>query len=89
MRAGCLLTHQLFVPAELTELCCRADCRALPQVDGANCGKLHLVDLAGSERVGKTGASGHQLGEANAINKSLTSLGQVFSAMKSGASHIP
>ena len=36
-----------------------------------------LVDLAGSERIAKTGATGHTLVEAAAINKSLTSLGQV------------
>ena len=32
-------------------------------------GKLHLVDLAGSERVGKSGATGARLKEAQAINK--------------------
>lgn len=40
-------------------------------------GSLTLVDLAGSERIAKTGASGQTLVEAAAINKSLTSLGQV------------
>ena len=36
---------------------------------------LHLVDLAGSERVKQSGASGQQLKEAQAINKSLSALG--------------
>ena len=40
-------------------------------------GTLTLVDLAGSERVSKTEASGQRLVEAAAINKSLSSLGQV------------
>ena len=40
-------------------------------------GSLMLVDLAGSERIAKTGATGQTLVEAAAINKSLTSLGQV------------
>lgn len=40
-------------------------------------GSLTLVDLAGSERIAKTGATGQTLVEAAAINKSLTSLGQV------------
>lgn len=49
------------------------------QEDGSKkTGKLYLVDLAGSERSGKTGASGTRLDEANAINKSLTVLGQVI-----------
>ena len=40
-------------------------------------GTLTLVDLAGSERVAKTEATGQRLVEAAAINKSLSSLGQV------------
>ena len=52
-------------------------------------GKLSLVDLAGSERVGKTEAGGDRLKEGRAINKSLSALGDVISALSSGESHIP
>ena len=52
-------------------------------------GKLTLVDLAGSERVGKSGASGNQLKEAQSINKSLSALGDVINALTSGSNHIP
>ena len=52
-------------------------------------GKLTLVDLAGSERLGKTGATGETMKEALAINKSLSALGDVISALTSGAKHIP
>ena len=47
-------------------------------------GKLSLVDLAGSERVSKTGASAERLKEANAINKSLSALGNVISILGEG-----
>ena len=52
-------------------------------------GKLTLVDLAGSERVGKSGATGEQLKEAQSINKSLSALGDVIGALTTGIKHIP
>ena len=47
-------------------------------------GKLYLVDLAGSEKVSKTGAEGAVLDEAKNINKSLSALGNVISALADG-----
>jgi kinesin family protein 5 len=56
----------------------------------AKSAKLYLVDLAGSEKVGKTGAAGKRLEEAKNINKSLTTLGQVITALTDPkASHVP
>jgi hypothetical protein len=52
-------------------------------------GKLSLVDLAGSERAAKTGASAEQLREAQSINKSLSALGDVISALSSEQAFIP
>ncbi|XP_067295928.1 uncharacterized protein [Pseudorasbora parva] len=52
-------------------------------------GKLSLVDLAGSERAAKTGAKDDQLKEANAINKSLSALGDVISALSMEQPHVP
>ncbi|XP_028280290.1 kinesin heavy chain-like [Parambassis ranga] len=53
-------------------------------------GKLYLVDLAGSEKVSKTGAEGAVLDEAKNINKSLSALGNVISALAEGTkSHVP
>ncbi|XP_045142768.1 kinesin-like protein KIF13B [Echinops telfairi] len=48
---------------------------------GEKVGKLSLVDLAGSERATKTGAAGDRLKEGSNINKSLTTLGLVISAL--------
>merc|ERR1712146_76394 len=52
-------------------------------------GKLSLVDLAGSERAGKTGAEGQQIIEAKSINKSLSALGNVITALSTKAKHVP
>ncbi|KAG7257537.1 hypothetical protein CRUP_010351 [Coryphaenoides rupestris] len=53
-----------------------------------SCGKLSLVDLAGSERAAKTGAKDHKAQEANSINKSLSALGDVISALSSELPHV-
>ena len=56
--------------------------------------RLNLVDLAGSERAKATGAEGATLREGGAINRSLTVLGRVISALSKGADvrerlHVP
>ncbi|KDO35738.1 hypothetical protein SPRG_18884 [Saprolegnia parasitica CBS 223.65] len=51
--------------------------------------KLHLIDLAGSERISKTAASGQRLKEAQHINRSLSSLGDVIAALGSHSKHVP
>ena len=52
-------------------------------------GKITLVDLAGCERVKKSGAEAQALKEAQAINQSLSALGNVVSAVLGGQKHIP
>ena len=43
----------------------------------------------GSERVGRSEVAGEQLREAQAINKSLSALGDVISALQRRGPHIP
>jgi pSer/pThr/pTyr-binding forkhead associated (FHA) protein len=47
---------------------------------------INLVDLAGSERASKTGATGDTLKEGSNINKSLSTLGRVITALAKKAS---
>jgi hypothetical protein len=51
-------------------------------------GKLSFIDLAGSESAKKTGTDKEGLAEANAINQSLSALGNVISALAEGSSFI-
>eukprot|EP00644_Phytophthora_capsici_P005208 jgi/Phyca11/558296/estExt2_Genewise1.C_PHYCAscaffold_10964 len=52
--------------------------------------KISMIDLAGSERANVSGTSGDRLKEGAMINKSLTTLGRVISALsKQGADRIP
>ena len=61
---------------------------------GPNCvlrGRLHMIDLAGSERLKKSNARGSTRAETLSINRSLTALGDVLSALSkrsSAAQHV-
>lgn len=50
---------------------------------------MWLVDLAGSERISKIDVEGERLRESQFINKSLSALGDVISALASKNPHIP
>lgn len=51
--------------------------------------KIQFVDLAGSERVGKSNVIGETLKEALLINKSLSALQDVISALENKSKHVP
>ncbi|NP_001139303.1 kinesin-like protein KIFC3 isoform b [Mus musculus] len=80
----------------LNEHSSRSHALLIVTVRGVDCstglrttGKLNLVDLAGSERVGKSGAEGNRLREAQHINRSLSALGDVIAALRSRQGHVP
>lgn len=52
-------------------------------------GTIHLVDLAGSERQTQTRAEGRRLDEAKMINRSLSTLADVITALTSGDRDLP
>ena len=52
-------------------------------------GRVQFVDLAGSERIGKSQVVGETLKEALLINKSLSALQDVVSALENRQKHIP
>lgn len=52
-------------------------------------GTLSLVDLAGSERLDRSEVTGSRMKETLAINKSLSSLTDVFTAIANKQAHIP
>ena len=52
-------------------------------------GALSLVDLAGSERLSRSGAQGERMRETQSINKSLSCLADVFTAIGNKQNHIP
>merc|ERR1712032_1729171 len=68
-------SHAIFI---ITVECSELDAEGQAHI---RVGKLNLVDLAGSERQAKTGASGERLKEATKINLSLSTLGNVISAL--------
>lgn len=78
------------------ELSSRSHCLLRVTVKGENLVNGHktrshlwLVDLAGSERLGRIEVEGERLKESQFINKSLSALGDVISALASKTAHIP
>jgi hypothetical protein len=66
--------------------CCAEAAIACLRLTG---GWLAAAAAAGSERVDKSEVTGQQLKEAQAINKSLSALGDVVAALQRRGAHIP
>ncbi|EER12935.1 kinesin heavy chain, putative [Perkinsus marinus ATCC 50983] len=74
-RSHCVVTLRTSLPCPYT-----ATCRH---------GKLNLIDLAGSENVGRSGAKGSTLREAQMINKSLSTLVSIVGLTCQSKIHVP
>ncbi|XP_037088906.1 kinesin-like protein unc-104 [Pollicipes pollicipes] len=72
--------------AVFTIIFAQKTCDPVSGVETEKVSKISLVDLAGSERADSTGAKGTRLKEGANINKSLTTLGKVISALAEVAS---
>jgi kinesin family protein C2/C3 len=90
------MSNRQVTATEMNEHSSRSHCLVFVHVSGENLlshdkteGKLVLCDLAGSERVQRSGAVGLSMKEAQHINKSLSSLGDVIAKLKEKSSHIP
>ncbi|KAF9107094.1 kinesin-like protein Klp8 [Mortierella sp. AM989] len=72
--------------AVFTVLLTQKRCDVETKLDTEKVSRICLVDLAGSERANSTGATGARLKEGANINKSLTTLGKVISALADASS---
>ncbi|CBZ28828.1 putative kinesin [Leishmania mexicana MHOM/GT/2001/U1103] len=81
--------EKLLQPPKLSQLIDETGMSLSKGVPGVIKSRIALVDLAGSERVKRSGATGQAMVEAQAINKSLSTLGTVINAMYLQNPHIP
>ncbi|CAN6452095.1 unnamed protein product [Victoria cruziana] len=80
---------------QMNEQSSRSHCVFTLRIVGSNAsteqqinGVLNLIDLAGSERLAKSGCTGERLKETQAINKSLSCLGNVILAISNKDAHV-
>ncbi|KAG0232719.1 kinesin-like nuclear fusion protein [Actinomortierella wolfii] len=88
--------NRAFASTNMNERSSRSHCVFTLRLSGTNSitdesseGILNLIDLAGSERLSQSGATGDRLKETQAINKSLSCLGDVIQAISNKESHVP
>lgn len=88
----CAMKHRITAATHANQRSSRSHFVFSVHIDTANTrGLLHLVDLAGSERLAQSKTEGSRLRETQAINTSLSSLGNVINALlnRRPSTHIP
>ncbi|KAH8053741.1 hypothetical protein JL722_9216 [Aureococcus anophagefferens] len=92
----CAATHRCVAATDMNAVSSRSHAVFTLHLTGTHAekkarlkGALNLVDLAGSERLDRSGAVGQRAKEAAHINKSLSALAGVFSALNRKQTHVP
>lgn len=88
--------HRVVASTDLNSVSSRSHSVFMIQIEQVNLStrehllsQFNLVDLAGSETVRRTGAQGLTLAQAGSVNKSLSTLGNVISALAAKHQHVP
>ena len=86
---ACASNRRCTKSTELNEMSSRSHCIYTFILQSQHNAVMQFVDLAGSEKIYKSGVTGDTLKETLHINRSLSALQDVITALESKSSHVP